>query len=129
MKEGCPGAKEAKLEYKVVAEARIKPQDGEENRTGCETDGGMWISMVEITLITGRFHQIRAQFASRGHGIVGDVKYNGGMNVSGADMPDRMSDKVLKEIRLKPREIALCAHSINVDGNVYDITPEWWPMG
>ena len=128
VKEGCPGAKEAKLEYKVVAEAKIKPQDGEENRTGCEPDGGMCISMVEINLITGRFHQIRAQFASRGHGIVGDVKYNSGVNVSGTGMPDRMSDEVIKEIGLKPREIALCAHSLNVDGKVYDITPEWWQM-
>ena len=120
VKEGYPGAKMAKLEYKVVAEAKIKSH--------CEPDGGMWISMVEINLITGRFHQIRAQFASRGHGIVGDVKYNSGVNVSGTGMPDRMSDEVIKEIGLKPRGIALCAHSLNVDGKVYDITPEWWQM-
>ena len=32
-------------------------------------------SLVEIELRTGRFHQIRAQFAFMGHPIVGDTKY------------------------------------------------------
>ena len=32
-------------------------------------------SLVEITLSTGRFHQIRAQMAFIGHPIMGDVKY------------------------------------------------------
>ena len=31
--------------------------------------------MVEIKLITGRSHQIRAHMASIGHPIIGDVKY------------------------------------------------------
>ncbi len=35
------------------------------------------ISMVEITLLTGRHHQIRIQFASRGFPIVGDMRYGG----------------------------------------------------
>jgi 23S rRNA pseudouridine1911/1915/1917 synthase len=32
-------------------------------------------SLVEIELETGRYHQIRAQFAAIGHPVVGDVKY------------------------------------------------------
>lgn len=32
-------------------------------------------TLVDITLQTGRFHQIRAQFASIGHPIYGDQKY------------------------------------------------------
>ena len=32
-------------------------------------------SLVEITLVTGRHHQIRAQLSALGHPIVGDVKY------------------------------------------------------
>jgi 23S rRNA pseudouridine1911/1915/1917 synthase len=34
-------------------------------------------SLVEINLLTGKFHQIRAQFAEIGHPIVGDIKYGG----------------------------------------------------
>ena len=49
---------EAKLEYSVIS------YNTEENTT-----------LVDIHLITGRFHQIRAQFASIGHPIVGDKKY------------------------------------------------------
>jgi 23S rRNA pseudouridine1911/1915/1917 synthase len=32
-------------------------------------------SLIEVTLLTGRFHQIRAQMAFIGHPIMGDVKY------------------------------------------------------
>jgi 23S rRNA pseudouridine955/2504/2580 synthase len=34
-------------------------------------------SLVEVELLTGRKHQIRAQFASRGHPLLGDGKYGG----------------------------------------------------
>lgn len=33
------------------------------------------VSLLEICLITGRFHQIRAQFAAIGHPLIGDPKY------------------------------------------------------
>lgn len=54
------GAKEAILRYKVLENKFI---DGEQ------------LSKVEIELVTGRHHQIRAQFASRNHPLLGDVKY------------------------------------------------------
>lgn len=34
------------------------------------------LSLVKINLVTGRSHQIRVQFSSRGYPLVGDVKYN-----------------------------------------------------
>ena len=34
------------------------------------------ISLLEIDLITGRYHQIRAQLSHIGHPILGDTKYN-----------------------------------------------------
>ncbi len=51
-----PGARESLLRYNVV-----------------ESRGG-W-SLVEIRPVTGRRHQIRAQFALAGHPLLGDVKY------------------------------------------------------
>ncbi len=50
------GVKDAALEYMVLS-----------------TENG--ISLVRIKLLTGRTHQIRAQFASRGMSLVGDRKY------------------------------------------------------
>lgn len=46
----------AKLEYEVLKEINN-------------------LSLVDITLITGRYHQIRAQFASRNHPLYGDQIY------------------------------------------------------
>jgi 23S rRNA pseudouridine1911/1915/1917 synthase len=41
-------------------------------RTLARNDGN---TLVEISLETGRYHQIRAQFSAIGHPIVGDAKY------------------------------------------------------
>lgn len=49
--------KDSKLEYKIIAK-----KDG--------------MSLVDINLITGRSHQIRVQFSSRGCPLYGDNKYN-----------------------------------------------------
>lgn len=49
--------KESILEYKVIG----------------KTDN---LNLVDINLITGRSHQIRVQFSSRGNALYGDNKYN-----------------------------------------------------
>ena len=54
------GVKQAELEYKTLAEAA---QNGET------------ISLVWVRLHTGRFHQIRAQFAARKMPLLGDGRY------------------------------------------------------
>ena len=53
-------------------------------------------SMVEVELITGRTHQIRAQFADIGHPLRGDTKYN-----------------AVKDTELKYQ--ALCSYRIKFD--------------
>lgn len=54
------GVKEAVLEFKLIKTVYVdeKPK-----------------SLVSVTLKTGRFHQIRAQFSHRGMPLVGDGKY------------------------------------------------------
>ena len=54
--ENTNGAKYAKLEYEVLGHKK-------------------GLSLVKIKLLTGRTHQIRVQFASRGFSLVGDTKY------------------------------------------------------
>ena len=53
------GVRAAKLEYQVLA-----PAEGR--------------SLVRVLLHTGRTHQIRVQFSSRGTPLAGDGKYGGG---------------------------------------------------
>ena len=55
------GAKEAILEYEV-------------EKTGV-LDGGEQIALCRVLLHTGRTHQVRVQFASRKHPLLGDGKY------------------------------------------------------
>ena len=56
--EGTKNAKEAILDYEVV-------------KYNEKTD----LSVVKVNLHTGRHHQIRVQFASRGHFLLGDQRY------------------------------------------------------
>lgn len=54
--KGTPDAKLSKLKYRVIAE-------------------GDRYSLLEVQLLTGRKHQIRAQLSSTGNPIKGDLKY------------------------------------------------------
>lgn len=54
------GVKEALLDYHVLQDAVLN---------------GSPAALVRVTLHTGRFHQIRCQFATRGHPLLGDGKY------------------------------------------------------
>lgn len=57
-----PKAKKAVLRYRIVEKSQM-------------------YSKAEITLITGRFHQIRLQFQTIGHPLAGDRKYCSGDDI------------------------------------------------
>ena len=92
-------AKLSKLEYEVISYAEVKD-----------------ITHVRIHLITGRHHQIRVQFASRRHPLVGDYKY--------ATAYCGM-DNAVKAVALKRNQIALCAVSLTIDNKTFSVTPDF----
>jgi 23S rRNA pseudouridine1911/1915/1917 synthase len=47
-------------------------------------------TMVEIDLLTGRSHQIRAHFSEAGHPLLGDLRYGGPTTVNGCPVPRQM---------------------------------------
>ena len=82
--EGTPKPKEGSLKGYLFKDAKKNrvfvtdtPQPGSKS---CQTnyrtlDSRNGLSLVECELITGRTHQIRAQFAHAGHPLLGDGKY------------------------------------------------------
>jgi 23S rRNA pseudouridine955/2504/2580 synthase len=82
--EGIPKPKEGSLKgylFKDAQKNRVfvtdTPQPGSKS---CQTNykvvaAGRGLALVECQLITGRTHQIRAQFAHAGHPLLGDGKY------------------------------------------------------
>jgi len=86
------GVKEAELEYEVIQ----------------KTDG---LSLVKIRLNTGRSHQIRVQFSSRGFPLLGDVKYGStekscdiALWSAGLSFPHPINGKIL-ELRASPPDV------------------------
>jgi len=84
---GEDGAREAALEYRLLARARVEkrrfnnlfiPEHGDGDWTSHPEQKKIEISLLEIRLLTGRFHQIRFQLSKRGHPLLGDVKYRSG---------------------------------------------------
>lgn len=82
--EGTPKPREGSLKGYLFKDAKKNrvfvtdtPQTGAKT---CQTNyktlaGANGLSLVECELITGRTHQIRAQFAHAGHPLLGDGKY------------------------------------------------------
>ena len=75
-------AKRAVLRYECLAEQKLSEE--------------ITISLMEISIETGRFHQIRVQMANAGLPLLGDLKYGG-------------EEEILVSGQLSVRFVALCA--------------------
>lgn len=97
--KGTPDAKLSKLRYRVIAE-------------------GDRYSLLEVTLLTGRKHQIRAQLSSTGTPIKGDLKYGakrsnpgGGISLLAKKIEfihPVSKEKILVETEPLPEMITIC---------------------
>lgn len=91
-------SKECRLRYRTLSVA---------NNAG----GRGRLSVVEIELLTGRSHQIRVQFASRGYPIVGDVQYGATQNLPNASGSDNFRER---PIALHARRLTIL-HPVRYD--------------
>lgn len=99
-----PGSRRAELEYEVLKTKQVN---------------GQAVSLVKIHLLTGRHHQIRVQFSSRGLPLLGDVQYGG--------EPAEKSRCLQDSAVLKRGEIALCAFELTLSGRTFSVRPDWLP--
>ena len=78
--------------------------------------------MLEITLETGRTHQIRVQAACRGHPLLGDAHY-------GSTVPfgAQYEDVRLRPIALHARSLTFMHPTSKETISVTAPTPEYWP--
>lgn len=96
--EKFPNAKKAVLEYKLVKTLMAFEEDiciGKHGSHSKERE----VSLVEIRLITGRHHQIRAQLSCRDMPLLGDNRY-------GSPGSKELSQKA------GCRNVALCAYKL-----------------
>jgi len=105
--------------------AEIVDQDHEVGRRAelayrvLETDDD--VSWLEIELKTGRMHQIRAQSASRGHPVVGDLTYG-----SVHKLGDESLENRLRPMALHARSLEFRDPTTQQDVTVVAVPPDDW---
>lgn len=122
-REPVPGdARKAVLSYRLLDTAKMpgRPSAGGGMAMGSD-NGAEVLSLLDICIETGRFHQIRAQLAYGGHPIFADHKYS--------------PEKELRQARaLGGSRVALCAcslaflHPASGKKMEYGIIPEGIPF-
>ena len=93
-----PRAKQASLHYHILEETEVSDVDRSSGLTA-DQHSPICLSLADIQIDTGRFHQIRAQMAHGGMCLLGDSKY-------GDDFSRNISEQ------LGIRGAALCAYSL-----------------
>lgn len=81
------------------------------------------VSLLRVTLLTGRSHQIRVQLASRKHPLLGDRRYGSSVRCPGIalwsaalELPHPLSGERLRFTQLPPREFPWDLFSIDEGG-------------
>ena len=113
--ESHPEAKKAILEYSVIGtnNMHVGSQQEAEDIWNRELE----VSLLDVHLKTGRFHQIRIQLSHLGCSLLGDQKYG-----------DRISELISNSLNI--RHTALCAyhlefmHPMSGKKMEYTVTPE-----
>jgi len=100
-REPKPGAKTAKTKYRVLSS-----RDG--------------MSLCEAELLTGRTHQIRAQFAAMGHPLIGDTKYGKAKDGRG------FTWQALCSYKLTFRFEEDAEHLAYLDGKTFAVKEAWF---
>ena len=116
-KSGLPGQERVRAVSAAESFTTIGPESGQAGKHAClavrcvttRVIAGQICSLLHITLMTGRTHQIRVQMASRGFPLVGDGKYG------------RPRDSSW------PAGLLLHAVRLCVDGACHEVGPPWPP--
>lgn len=100
------------------------PQEAKESRLEYEVlsyDEATNVSKIAVKLLTGRHHQIRVQFASRGHVIIGDYKYLDMSNekLGGKAISKETFDELSRKCKLRRNTIALAAVELELEGKKF----------
>lgn len=91
-------AKLASLHYRILQERELT-MDKKDTCKEADRPSPVWLSLADVQIDTGRFHQIRAQMAHSGMCLLGDGRY-------GDDHARNISD------HLGIRNVSLCAYSL-----------------
>jgi 23S rRNA-/tRNA-specific pseudouridylate synthase len=104
-------------------ENAMRPRPADETSTGIGTYAGAGThSLLEITLETGRTHQIRVQCASRGHPLLGDALYG-----SCQSFGPWSADERERRIALHARKLRVWQHPLRQYVEALAPLPADWP--
>lgn len=94
--QGCPAAAEGEIRSRLArrrADNRVKSVEkgGKEAITRYRTlEVFADAALLEVQILTGRSHQIRAHFAEAGHPLLGDSRYGGPLQAAGQPVGRQM---------------------------------------